>query len=150
MMHCPIDRLSISSPTDRTVSRLTIRFRRNNRIEIDHKASFILEYTECRADRSNAIDDNPYVSAKYTKCKANKASVSAEHTEFTSYTRIVSCDIVKVTAEHTEFMGDTRNTSDANRSVTATITKCPSAFSIPHSSFSILISSLSSVSHQRL
>lgn len=110
MMHCPIDRLSISSPTDRTVARLTIRFRQNNRNVISHYLSFIHEYTEFTRYIRNAIDDNPYVSAKYTKCKADKASVSAEHTEFTSYTRIVSCDILKVTAEHTEFMGDTRNT----------------------------------------
>jgi hypothetical protein len=63
----PIDRPSISSLTDRNVG-----LRWNNRPAIVHKASFILEYTECRADRSNAI--------------VHTINVTAEHTEFTAYT----------------------------------------------------------------
>jgi hypothetical protein len=115
----------MSSPTDRTVPRLTIRLRWNNRPAIVHKASFILEYTECRADRSNAIDDIVDVTAEYTKCRADIVNVSAEHTGFTNYTRIVSRDIVNVSAEHTEFMDYTRIAIVPRSSVTVTIPKLP-------------------------
>jgi hypothetical protein len=133
----PIDRHSISSLTDRNVG-----LRWNNRPAIVHKDSFILEYTECRADRSNAIDDIVDVTAEYTKCRADIVNVSAEHTEFTSYTRIVSRDIVNVSAEHTEFMGYTRIAIVPQPSVVATIPK--SSFSIQNSQFSIHSSSLNS------